>query len=120
MIEPADNEFPTVSMQVTFPRMNTVSANSLYGHLTAGTAFKADITYLGAYINSTDRLTTLYQFPYVELQDFATPTQGAAQVKPTATFMVKEASSAPTGMTGVTKPFRLTKIMQNSVAAFSL
>jgi hypothetical protein len=120
IIEPADNEFPTVSMQVTFPRMNTVSANSLYGHLTAGTAFKADITYLGAYINSTDRLTTLYQFPYVELQDFATPTQGAAQVKPTATFMVKEASSAPTGMSGVTKPFRLTKIMQNSVAAFSL
>jgi hypothetical protein len=34
--------------------------------------------------------------------------------------MVKEASSAPTGMSGVTKPFRLTKIMQNSVAAFSL
>lgn len=120
LIEPADNEFPTFSLSVTFPRMNTLSANSLYGYLTAGTAFKADLTYLGAFINSTDKLTKLYQFPYLELQDFATPTQGAAQVKPTATFMAKEASSAPTGMSGVTKPFRLTKIMQNSVAAFSL
>lgn len=120
LIEPADNEFSTCTVNVTFPRMNTLSANSLYGYLRAHTAFKADLTYLGVFINSTDRQTKLYQFPYVELQDFATPTAGAAQVKPTATFLAKEAAAAPTGMTGVTKPFRLTKIMQNSIAAFSL
>lgn len=120
IIEPADNEFPTVSARITFPRMNTVSANSLYAQLrTAGSAYKMDCTYSGAFINSTDQYSKLYQFPYVELQDFATPTAGAAQVQPTAMLVCKQAASAPTGMSGVTKPFRLTKIMVNSVHAFS-
>jgi hypothetical protein len=118
IVEPGDNEFPTLSFRVTFTRMNTVSANSLYAALRANDAFKADVTYLGAYINSTDQWTKKYQFPYIEVQDFATPAAGAAQVKPTATFLLKKPSAAPTGMSGVTLPFRITRIMQNSVVAF--
>lgn len=116
--EPGDNEFPSLSLKVSFPRMNTVSANSLYAALRANDAFKADLTYVGSYINSTDQYTKKYQFPYIELQDFATPAAGAAQVKPQASFVLKQASAAPTGMSGVTKPFRLTRIMTNSVVAF--
>lgn len=118
ILEPADNEFPNVAVTVTFPRMNTVSANSLRAGIRAGTAYKADCTYLGSYLNSTDQLKKLYQFPYLELQDFETPTAGAAQVKPRAMFIAKKPAAAPTGMTGVTNPFRITRIMQNSVAAF--
>jgi len=117
--EPADNEFPEPMVRVAYPRMNTVSANSLYGAMRAFSAYKGDLTYLGAFINSTDRYTKLYQFPYMELQDFETPTAGAAQVKPVAMFRLKQASAAPTGMTGVTKPFRITRIMVNSVHAFA-
>ena len=118
IMEPADNEFPVPSVKVTFPRMNTVSANSLYAALRSTTAYKGDLTFTGALINSTDALTRKYQFPYMELQDFATPTAGAAQVKPTAMWVLKKPSAAPTGMTGVTGPFRLSRIMQNSVVAF--
>lgn len=120
ILEPADNEFPEVSVSVTFPRMNTISANSFRVALRAGTAYKADLTYTGlTYINSTDRYGKLYQFPYMELQDFETATAGANQVKPKAMFKLKKPSAAPTGMTGVTTPFRITRTMQNSVNAFA-
>lgn len=120
IMEPGDNEFPDVMFRVTFARMNTITANSLAIEIrTAGSALKADWTYLGTFINSTDRRTKLFQFPYVELQEFQTPTSGAAQVKPVALFRAKLPTSAPTGMTGVTKPFRLTRIMANSAHAFA-
>jgi hypothetical protein len=118
IVEPGDNEFPALSLTVTFPRMNTVSANSLYMAMNSFTAFKSDLTFLGAFINSTDQYKKLYQFPYMELQDFQTPMAGAAQVKPKAMFVLKKPSAAPTGMSGVTNPFRITRIMQNSVVAF--
>jgi len=118
IIEPGDNDFPMPMLKVTFPRMNTPSANSLYSALRANDAMKADWTCLGAFINSTDALTRKYQFPYAELQDWQAPRAGATQVKPTASFAIKKPAAAPTGMAGVTMPFRLTKIMQNSVVAF--
>ena len=117
IIEPADNEFPTCSLRLTFARMNTVTANSLYAALKLNDACKGDLTYAGNYINSTDAYTRKYEFPYLELQDFATPMAGAAQVKPTATFMLKKAAALPTGMS-TTNPFRITHIMTNSVVAF--
>lgn len=125
IVEPADNEFPDPMLTVSYPRMNTPSANSLYASIRAHAAYKGDMTYTAAVggvavmINSTDAYSKLWQFPYLELQDFATPTAGAAQVKPTAVWKCKQAASAPTGMTGVTKPFRLTKVMVNSVHAFA-
>lgn len=119
IIEPADNEFPTPTLSVSFPRMNTISANSLRAAIRSSTAYKADCTYLGVLINSTDTYKKLYQFPYIELQDFSTPAAGAAQVKPRAMFMIKKPASAPTGMTGVTNPFRITRVMVNSVHAFA-
>jgi hypothetical protein len=119
ILEPADNEFPEISLRVTFARMNTVTANSLRAGLRAGTAYKCDWTYLGAFINSTDQYKKLYQAPYAELQAFETPTAGAAQVKPVALFLLKKPSAAPTGMSGVTNPFRITRVMVNSVHAFA-
>jgi hypothetical protein len=119
LIEPADNEFPMPTIDVTYPRMNTTSANSLFAALRDFSAYKADLTYSGAFINSTDRQTKHYQFPYLELQDFKTPQAGAGQTMPTARFVAKLPSAAPTGMTGVTMPFRLRYIKVNSVNAFA-
>lgn len=116
--EPGDNGFPDPSFRVTFPRMTTPAANSLYGHLTTAAQLKGDFTFSGAFINSTTRASVLYQFPALEVQEWAAPLSGAAQVKPTATFRLKEVATAPTGMTGVTRPFRVTRIMMNSAAAF--
>ncbi len=115
--EPASNGFPEVKLEVTYPRMNTVSANSLYIGLQASTAFKADWTFTGANINSTDAYKLLYQFPYLQLTDFETPLSGAKQVKPKAKYTARLAPSSPTGMAFV-RPFRLSRTMTQSLVAF--
>ena len=116
--EPADNGFPTVRVAVTFPRMTTVSANSMYTLLQVGGAWKGDVLYTGALINSATSYTKLIQWPYLEPQEITLNLAGAQQVKPTVTFMAKEVAAAPTGMAGVTRPFRITRTMANSLAAF--
>lgn len=117
IFEPGDNGFPVVRFNVTFPRMTTISANSLYQTLRSDTDLKADVTYSGNFINSTDRFTKLYQFPAVELDEWSAPLTGANQVKPTASFTAKLAASSVSGMPFI-NPFRLTRIMTQSLVAF--
>lgn len=118
--EPADNGHPTFELEVEYPRMNTPSANSLFAGLRSSTAFKADWTFTGTQVNSTDAYTVLFQFPYIQLMEdgFQAATDGASQVKPKAKFRAALAQSAPTGMSGITRPFRLTRLMTQSVVAF--
>jgi hypothetical protein len=119
VIEPADGGgFPSFELEVTYPRMTTIAANSLYAGLRTAQAWKADWTFTGALINSTDTYKALFQFPYIQVVEFEAPVSGANQVKPKAKFKARLADSAPTGMTGVTNPFRLTRWMVNSLAAF--
>lgn len=119
IFEPADNGFPTVRVSVTFPRMSTVTANSMYHALLNDTVFKADATFTGAFINSTDRFTERYEYPALEFdsEGWQATVTGANQVKPTAVFLAKTAASSPTGMAFV-NPFRLTRITTQSVVAF--
>lgn len=119
VFEPGDNGFPLCRVTMTFPRMNTVSANSLYQSLRDDNVLKADATFSGAYINSTDRYTEKYEFPALEFDNegWAAPLAGATQVKPTAVFLAKLAASSPSGMAFV-NPFRLTRITTQSVVAF--
>jgi hypothetical protein len=118
IVEPADAGFPSLNLTATFPRMNTVSANSMYVHLRAGGAWKGDLTYTGALINSSTSYSRQIQFPYLEVQGMTLNLAGAGQVKPTVTLVAKEVASAPTGMTGVTRPMRITRVMANSLIAF--
>lgn len=117
--EPADNGFPEVMVELTYPRMNTVSANSLYAGLRSSTAFKADWIFTGPFINSTDAYTKKFEFPYLQLMEdgFLAATQGAQQVKPVVKLAARLAATSPTGM-AVVRPFRLTRIMTQSLVAF--
>jgi len=115
--EPADSGFPTFELEVGYPRMNTVSANSLYAGLRDATAFKADWIFTGTFINSTDAYSKTYQFPYLQLEDYQAPLVGANQIKPKATFKARMAPTSPAGMAFI-RPFRMTRIMTQSVVAF--
>jgi hypothetical protein len=117
--EPADQGFPEFTLRATYPRMNTVSAGSIYHALVNGSVFKLDCTYLGAFINSTDRYSYKFEFPHLEVQPDTNPgmIEGANQAKPTATFKAKLAGSSPSGMAFV-NPVRVTRIMTQSVVAF--
>lgn len=119
IMNPADSGFPMVTFTVTYPRMEAASASSLYSALRTNPIFKADMTFLGSYINSTDRYKRLYQFPHVELDEWnGADVEGAEQVKPQATFTAKMASSSPSGMAFV-RPFRLTLVNTSSTGAFA-
>jgi hypothetical protein len=118
VMEPADNGWPVVKITVQYPRMTSISANSLYEALKSDGQFKADMTFLGTFINSTDKYKRLYEFPFLELDEWAAPLAGANQVKPSASFMAKLSGTSLTpGMT-VTNPFRLTLINTQALAAF--
>jgi hypothetical protein len=119
IIEPGGTDFPAISARLMLERANTLTVNSIRAALRVGTAYKMDVTYSGAFINSTDRLSRLWQFPYVEVQDHDSAAAGSGQIKPAALFMLKKPASAPTGMTGVTHAIRLTQIMANSAHAFA-
>lgn len=115
--EPADNGFPTFMLTVGYPRMNTVSSNSLYAALRDAVAMKADLTFKGAFINSTDQYQHLYQWPWLQLESYEAPLTGANQVKPKAKFKALLAPTSPTGMPFI-RPFRMTRISTNSLIAF--
>lgn len=119
VIEPADNGFPTIQFTVVYPRMDQVSANSLYASLRTNGVFKADMTFTGANINSVDAYQRKYEFPHVELDEWnGADIDGAEQVKPEATFTAKLAATSPQGMAFV-NPFRLTLINTHSTGAFA-
>lgn len=116
--EPADHQYTDIRIAVTYPRMTTITANSLHGALKNGTGMKADWTFLGAYINSTDRYTRLYQWPLLQLAgegSFVLAATDANQVKPTATFVARMATTSPTGM-AIVNPMRITRVQVNSAA----
>lgn len=116
---PADNGWPVCQVKVKYPRMTATSASSLYAALrTSGVKWKGDLTFLGAYINSTDQYKRLYQFPQLELDEWnGADIDGANQVKPEATFTAKLAATSPSGMAFV-NPFRLTLVNTQPTEAF--
>lgn len=119
MVIPESNAFPTGTVQLQFARCTTVSANSIRALLPLGTQLKADWTFTsGTYINSTDRYQKKYQFPCLEVVSLDDTVSGPDQVKPRVTLNVYKPSAAPTGMSGITQPYRLTRIMTNSTVAF--
>ena len=119
ILEPGDNGFPTTKLTITYPRMSTVSANSLFSALRNDTVMKADLTFLGTNINSADRYTERIEWPALEFdtESFTTNLTGADQVKPQATFLAKSTATSPSGMP-FTNPFRVTRITTQSLIAF--
>lgn len=117
IIAPGDNGFPAFELRVTYPRMTTVTANSLITALAAGTVFKADLTYAGNYINSTDRYTKKYEWPNLQPVEHTTTVTGADQVQVSAAFKGYMATTSPNGMAFI-RPLRVTRILTNSVVAF--
>jgi hypothetical protein len=117
--EPADNGFPVATVRVRYPRMTATSADSLYAALRTNAPFKADLVYLGSFINSTDRYMRQYEFPQLELDETnGFELNGATQVKPEATFTAKLAATSPANMP-VVNPFRLTLINTKEDDAFA-
>jgi hypothetical protein len=107
VIEPEDNAYPEITIEATFARLDGTSDNYI-GYHRDNTSLKADLTLTGPTLATTNH-KLLFQFPNLIVA--AAPVEfksGAENVAPAITLKAYKAAAAPTGMTGVTKPFRLT------------
>lgn len=109
IIEPEENDFPEITVELTGARYESSGNwNALFAGHRANTAYKMDITFTGASLATTN-YGVLFQFPNMIVRpvNFNVP-GGAGQITPSATFEALSTTSAPTGMTGITAPVRVT------------
>lgn len=120
IIEPQENAFPTVTLDVEFGRMDGDSDDFFAAHK-AGTLYKADLDIVGPAIGTlATTYELLFQFPNLYVQAYSPGTaSGAGQIIPSATFKGLSTTTAPTGMTGVTAPIRLTTTGVGSTNPFT-
>jgi hypothetical protein len=105
--EPEDNAYPEISLDVTFARLDTTSEDYV-GYHRDNTALKADVTLVGQTLATTN-YGLLFQFPNLIVAEAPVEFKGGAEnIQPMAKLKAYKASAAPTGMTGVTRPFRIT------------
>lgn len=106
IIEPVENGFPELTLQMTFPRYNTTN-HAFFTALGADTRQKCDIVFTGALIGGSNYYTFRLRFPHLNLTQGAAPKDGAGIVPVNLTFDVLGAVTAPSGMTSLTKPMDL-------------
>jgi hypothetical protein len=121
IIEPDENAYPEFSFEITYARMNTVSANSVVSALLSGDTFKASLEFTGPNVNSTTARLLRFEFPALQCYEARIEATGPDQVRPVGMFRAKAVNTAPTGMgansfhaSGLTAPFRVTLINANS------
>jgi hypothetical protein len=117
--EPTDDAHPIFGLSITYPRMNTLSANSLRTALQAGNVFKADLTFTGTLINSTDAYRDVWQWPSLQVTEFSAPVERAGQIRPRAVFKANTPPAGVTGMSSVTGPMRVTRTSTIPIWAFA-
>ena len=118
IIEPEDNNYPNIMLELSFARFDTAS-DDFWSYHADDTALKGDITFTGPTLATTN-YGLLFQFPHLKCLSFSAPIPGAAgQVAPKATLKAYKAAAAPTGMTGITKPVRVTTTGVSTVNPFA-
>jgi len=120
IIEPEENAFPTVTIEVESGRLDAASDDFFAGHK-AGTLYKADLDIVGPAIGTlATTYELMFQFPNLFVSAYTPGAASAAgQIIPSATFKALSTTTAPTGMTGVTVPIRLTTTGVRSTNPFA-
>ena len=72
----------------------------------AFTRKKMDISFQGALIGGTNYYGFTINFPNLKVKDPEALVSGAGKIPATVTFLCLGTDAAPTGMTGITKPFQ--------------
>jgi hypothetical protein len=105
--EPIANGKPTIRIALTEDAYTTTSRLTA---LRARTAFKMDFEALGSVaIGTTTYTYRLYcEFPGVFHSAVRLPINGPSRIIPDLEFVAEQVASAPTGMSGLTLPMRMT------------
>lgn len=101
IIEPLEGDKPLVKVTLHFNRMD--DTNDLYfSDWNSENEKKMDVVFTGANIESTYDYYHKLQFPRLKIEDVDYPEDSI--IPASITMRALEADSAPTGMTGITKP----------------
>lgn len=107
IIEPEEDGFPECVIEVEFGRFDSVS-DDFFAHHRDGVRLKGDIIFTGPTLATTN-YGLMLQFPNLTVGSPTYPVRGGAgQVYPGVTLAALSTTTAPTGMTGVTVPIRVT------------
>jgi hypothetical protein len=107
IIQPLDNGFPKITLELTFARFNSTS-QAFFANMKAGTRYKGDIVFTGPTIDATSTYGLKFQFPHLSVMSLASPMPNVQQGEPKMQLEGLGTSAAPTGMSGVTAPVRVT------------
>ncbi len=108
--EPTNNGIPEVLIKLGFPRYSTKQD---FVDMIAATEKKADIIFTGGLIEDTYYRTLGFSFPRLAHDDVALKySEGIMDYE--VVLHALEASAAPTGMTGITKPVQVDLINTNT------
>jgi hypothetical protein len=104
--EPINDDFPEITLKLTFPRLSATTNLTL---LSGDTRQKLDMTFTGGLIASTYYRTFKIECPNLQLMN-DDPADEKGAIKEPLEFAVHGCAAAPTGMTGITTPFKITGI----------
>lgn len=108
--EPINDDLPESTLKLTFPRLSATTYLAILG---GDTRQKLDITFTGGLIASTYYRTFKLEFPHLQLKN-DDPADEKGAIKEPLEFEVHGAFAAPTGMTGITTPFKISGINQRT------
>jgi len=104
IIEPLENDHPSIILTLSFPRINSVN-EAYFQDFDAETLKKMDITFTGALIEATYYYELKFQLPQLKIVDVE---YTWSEIIPASiTLQAEQADSAPSGMTGITKPVQI-------------
>ena len=107
VIQPEDDKYPEITIELTFSRLTTAT-DDFIGYHRDNTALKGELILTGPTLAGSN-YGLKFSFPNLIVSEAPVKfKKGAANVAPEATLKAYKAAAAPTGMTGITKPFRIT------------
>jgi hypothetical protein len=104
--EPTSDGLPDISLKMEFGRF---TSNALLTAKDAGTALKGDLVFTGALLSGATYRKLTIELPNLKFTDADVPMKEGILTHPVE-FKVLGCGSAPTGMTNLTAPFRMTLI----------
>jgi hypothetical protein len=104
--EPTGNDFPEPILTLNFPRYNDAN-QTFFENWIADTRKKAEIYFKGALIEDPYYYEFKITMPNMKLVDPEAAIAGAGKIPSTLKFRLLGTDTAPTGMSGITKPFQL-------------
>ncbi len=108
--EPVNDGMPEVSLKLGFPYHTSKTRLDALG---SDTRKKMDLTFTGSEIESGVNRSLKIELPHLQYKNVDIVDE-SGNIKEPVEFHVHGATTAPAGMTGITKPFRISGVNQRS------